>query len=60
MMCGGVMRSEMEIFALLIGAMVHDLAHDGMNNNFHKNARTERALFHNDISIQVPLPYLST
>mmetsp|Transcript_47043 Transcript_47043/g.117866 ORF Transcript_47043/g.117866 Transcript_47043/m.117866 type:complete len:431 (+) Transcript_47043:3-1295(+) len=44
--------SEMEIFALLISVMVHDLGHDGMNNNFHKNAETDRALTHNDASIQ--------
>mmetsp|Transcript_22078 Transcript_22078/g.42913 ORF Transcript_22078/g.42913 Transcript_22078/m.42913 type:complete len:569 (+) Transcript_22078:93-1799(+) len=44
--------SELEIFALLVAVMVHDLGHDGMNNNFHKNAKTDRALTHNDVSIQ--------
>lgn len=34
-------------------ALVHDLGHDGLNNNYHKNAMTTRAVTHNDISIQV-------
>ena len=32
--------------------MVHDIGHDGLNNTFHKNALTDRALVHNDLSIQ--------
>jgi len=44
--------SEIEILALLVATMAHDLGHDGLNNNFHKNALTDRALAHNDQSIQ--------
>jgi hypothetical protein len=32
--------------------MVHDLGHDRLNNAFHKNVASERALLHNDCSIQ--------
>ncbi len=41
-----------EILALLIAAMVHDIGHDGFTNSFHKHRFTDRALLHNDQSIQ--------
>eukprot|EP00283_Hemiselmis_rufescens_P000432 CAMPEP_0173472790 /NCGR_PEP_ID=MMETSP1357-20121228/79076_1 /TAXON_ID=77926 /ORGANISM="Hemiselmis rufescens, Strain PCC563" /LENGTH=625 /DNA_ID=CAMNT_0014441115 /DNA_START=36 /DNA_END=1909 /DNA_ORIENTATION=- len=44
--------SEIEQMALVMAAMVHDMGHDGMSNIFHKNALTQRALDHNDQSIQ--------
>uniref|UniRef100_A0A7S0VYN7 Phosphodiesterase n=1 Tax=Hemiselmis tepida TaxID=464990 RepID=A0A7S0VYN7_9CRYP len=44
--------SEIEILALLLSVMVHDLGHDGFNNAFHKHALTDRAIAHNDQSIQ--------
>eukprot|EP00286_Rhodomonas_abbreviata_P008733 CAMPEP_0181332978 /NCGR_PEP_ID=MMETSP1101-20121128/25405_1 /TAXON_ID=46948 /ORGANISM="Rhodomonas abbreviata, Strain Caron Lab Isolate" /LENGTH=616 /DNA_ID=CAMNT_0023442705 /DNA_START=91 /DNA_END=1937 /DNA_ORIENTATION=- len=44
--------SEIEIFAILISATIHDMGHDGLSNNFHKNAVTDRALSFNDQSIQ--------
>jgi hypothetical protein len=44
--------SEIEIMSLLLAAMVHDLGHDGFNNAFHKHALTDRAIAHNDVSIQ--------
>jgi len=44
--------SDIEQMALVMAAMVHDMGHDGMSNVFHKNALTQRALDHNDQSIQ--------
>uniref|UniRef100_A0A6T8NKG2 Phosphodiesterase n=2 Tax=Hemiselmis andersenii TaxID=464988 RepID=A0A6T8NKG2_HEMAN len=44
--------SEIHILALILAAVVHDVGHDGLNNTFHKNAMTERAIFFNDQSIQ--------
>jgi len=43
---------KFEILGLLLAAMVHDLGHDGLNNLYHKNAHTDRALAFNDQSIQ--------
>ncbi|KAJ1464902.1 hypothetical protein T484DRAFT_1569114, partial [Baffinella frigidus] len=39
-------------FAFLISAIVHDLGHDAMSNNFHKNSVSERSLLYNDQSTQ--------
>jgi len=44
--------TEIEIFSLLVGAMCHDVGHDGFNNVYHQKAFTERARAHNDQSIQ--------
>ena len=43
---------KFEILGLLLAAMVHDLGHDGLNNLYHKNAHTDRAVAFNDQSIQ--------
>ena len=40
------------VFALLLSAMIHDAGHDGLNNLYHQNALTDRALAFNDQSIQ--------
>jgi 3'5'-cyclic nucleotide phosphodiesterase len=40
-----------EIFALLIGAICHDLDHPGNNNGFEVAARTERALIYADDTV---------
>mmetsp|Transcript_59150 Transcript_59150/g.139326 ORF Transcript_59150/g.139326 Transcript_59150/m.139326 type:complete len:578 (+) Transcript_59150:153-1886(+) len=51
--CGGTkLISKIESLALLLAAIIHDTAHDGLNNNYHKNALTDRALKFNDQSIQ--------
>jgi hypothetical protein len=42
----------LSVFAVLIGAMIHDAGHDGLNNLYHQNALTERALTFNDQSVQ--------
>jgi hypothetical protein len=44
--------SDLQIFALLLAAMMHDVDHDGLTNAFHKQTRTERALAANDQSVQ--------
>jgi len=44
--------SDIEILSLLLGAMIHDVGHDGYNNNYHKNAASDRAIDANDTSIQ--------
>jgi len=44
--------NRFQLLAILIAAIVHDLGHDGYNNNYHKHAITERAMAHNDQSIQ--------
>jgi hypothetical protein len=46
------MLTDMELLAMLLAAIVHDVGHDGMNNNYHKNALTDRAIAYNDQSIQ--------
>ena len=43
----------MQILAMLLAAICHDLGHDGYNNLYHKNKVTERAIQFNDQSIQV-------
>ena len=44
--------SALAIFAVLVSAMIHDAGHDGLNNLFHQNAQTDRALAFNDQSVQ--------
>jgi len=44
--------SDVQVLALLLAAMVHDIGHDGCNNLYHKNKVTERAISFNDQSIQ--------
>lgn len=44
--------SDIEILAILFAAAIHDVGHDGFNNNYHKLAITERAVTYNDQSIQ--------
>lgn len=46
------LMSEMEIFAILLAAIVHDVEHDGMSNDYHKAKLTDRALVHNSSSVQ--------
>lgn len=42
---------DLEIFALLISALVHDLEHPGMNNLYQINAGTPLAIRYNDASV---------
>ncbi|CAH3161548.1 unnamed protein product [Pocillopora meandrina] len=40
--------SDLEIFGLLLSAIIHDVDHTGTTNNFHVNARSDLALLYND------------
>ena len=52
-MCGtSEYLSALAIFAVLLAAMIHDAGHDGLNNLYHQNAETDRALTFNDQSVQ--------
>jgi hypothetical protein len=35
--------TNLELFALFIAAICHDIDHDGLNNSFHRNAKTKLA-----------------
>lgn len=39
------------VFALLVGAAIHDLAHPGTGNSFHVQSRSTLALRYNDYSV---------
>ncbi len=43
--------SPVDIFSLLLAATFHDIGHPGLNNLYHKNAMTNLAIVHNDVSI---------
>jgi 3'5'-cyclic nucleotide phosphodiesterase len=42
---------KVEMFALIIAAAVHDLAHPGVNNDFLINTRSREAIVYNDKSV---------
>ena len=44
-------EEKLELFAMLIAAVVHDVGHTGLNNSFHVNSRSELALLYNDVSV---------
>jgi CheY-like chemotaxis protein len=43
--------THLDILALLISSLCHDLDHPGFNNVFQSNAQTELAINYNDISV---------
>ncbi|XP_072158363.1 dual specificity calcium/calmodulin-dependent 3',5'-cyclic nucleotide phosphodiesterase 1A isoform X5 [Bemisia tabaci] len=43
--------SDLEIFATLIAAIIHDYEHTGTTNNFHVMSGTEMALLYNDRAV---------
>lgn len=43
--------NKVDIFSILLAAVVHDVKHPGENNSFQANARTDLALLYNDTSI---------
>ncbi|KAK3748126.1 hypothetical protein RRG08_005917 [Elysia crispata] len=49
----GVMQwlTDLEVFATLIAALIHDYEHTGTTNNFHINTSSEVALLYNDRSV---------
>jgi len=42
---------DMDIFTLLISGLAHDICHDGRNNIFHINSKSDIAMLYNDISV---------
>lgn len=47
----GVYFTRLNTFALLLGAIVHDMGHDGRNNAFHVKVQDDLALTYNDQSV---------
>ena len=43
--------TDLEVFACLISALIHDFDHSGTNNQFHVNSNTELALLYNDRAV---------
>lgn len=43
--------SDLEIFATLVAAIVHDFEHTGTTNNFHVMSGSETALLYNDRAV---------
>ena len=43
--------TDLDIFAMLIGALCHDYKHPGTNNLFHINTQSKYALRYNDTSV---------
>jgi len=44
-------QSSLQIFSILIAAVIHDVRHPGLNNNYQVNTRSELALQYNDVSV---------
>ncbi len=42
---------KIDSLSMLIAGACHDIGHDGLNNNYHVNAITKRAVESNDISV---------
>lgn len=43
--------SDLEIFATLVAAIVHDYEHTGTTNNFHVMSGSDTALLYNDRAV---------
>ena len=43
--------SDLEIFSLLMSAIIHDYNHSGTTNNFHVQSISDLALVYNDKSV---------
>ena len=43
---------DIDILSFLISGICHDFKHDGFTNGYHINARTDRAIVYNDVSVQ--------
>jgi len=43
--------SDLEIFALLFSAIIHDFDHSGTTNNFHIQSNSNKAILYNDRSV---------
>ena len=43
--------SDLEIFCLLLSAIIHDYHHTGTTNNFHIQSTSDLAVVYNDKSV---------
>jgi hypothetical protein len=43
--------SPLELFSILVAAVIHDVKHPGLNNNFQVNSHSELAVQFNDVSV---------
>ncbi|NWW40162.1 PDE1C phosphodiesterase, partial [Panurus biarmicus] len=43
--------TELEIFAMIFAAAIHDYEHTGTTNNFHIQTRSDSAILYNDRSV---------
>jgi 3',5'-cyclic-nucleotide phosphodiesterase len=43
--------SPLDLFSILVAAVIHDVRHPGLNNNFQINTHSELAIQFNDISV---------
>lgn len=43
--------SPLDIFSILVAAVIHDVKHPGLNNNFQVNSHSELAVQYNDVSV---------
>ena len=43
--------SPLDIFSILVAAVIHDVKHPGLNNAFQVNSRSELAIQYNDVSV---------
>jgi len=43
--------SPLELFSILVAAVIHDVCHPGLNNNFQINSHSEMAVQYNDVSV---------
>ncbi|KAK2859313.1 hypothetical protein Q5P01_003933 [Channa striata] len=44
--------TDLEIFAIIFAAAIHDFEHTGTTNNFHVQTRSETAMLYNDRAVQ--------
>ncbi|CAM9360501.1 unnamed protein product, partial [Ectocarpus fasciculatus] len=50
-MGGRAYLKDIDVISLIVGALVHDLDHPGLNNPYQINKRTRLAILYNDMSV---------
>lgn len=43
--------SNLDLFSILVAAVIHDVCHPGLNNNFQINSQSKMAVQYNDVSV---------